>query len=58
VTAVKEISKYVRFYVIAGVQMGWKWHRTSTRIFLCKGNENHELGTGLPVCKRTEEVAN
>ena len=34
--------------------MGWRWHRTSRRlyIFLWKGNENHELGTGSFVHKR------
>jgi hypothetical protein len=35
--------------------MGQRWHRTSRRYTFSygKGNENHELGTGLFVHKRT-----
>jgi hypothetical protein len=46
-TVSRELSRY-RLDLV-GVQMGGQWHRTSRgiHIFLRKGNENHELGTGF-----------
>jgi hypothetical protein len=37
--------------------MGRRWHRTSRRInfFYEKGNENHELGTGLSYIRESCE---
>jgi hypothetical protein len=38
--------------------MGGRWHRTCGRIYIFygKGNENHELGTGILVHKRIISV--
>jgi hypothetical protein len=53
ITVSGKLSKYVRFSGSAS-QMGERWHQTCRRIhiILQKGNENHELGTGVFVHKR------